>query len=199
MGESTRMIDVEKLISYSEDLVAVLKDRKDITNATQCLQHFTDLRSHCDSDSKEVYRLLQEYEEKIEACKKKTEQAKSEVVDCAEMDYLQKEFQEEFEKERQLKEEFRSICNEIMELERQRGSIEEQKKKLRNCDQDKLKDQRKLSMYASVTNIIPDLDDQSKISGLDRDKKVVKKFEFDPSKMTAFDACDSLWKMINSQ
>ncbi|GMI64574.1 MERISTEMS UNSTRUCTURED [Hibiscus trionum] len=201
MGESTRMVDVEKLISYSDDLVEVLKDTRDIANVTQCLQHFNDLRSHCDSDSKEVYRLLQEYEEKIEACKKKTEQAKSEVVDGAEMDCLQKEFKEELEKERQLKEELRAIGNEIIGLERQRVSIEEHKQKLRKFEQDKLKEQRKLSMYASITNIIPDLEDQSKISGhiVDREKKVVKKFEFDPSKMTAFDACDSLWKMINSQ
>ncbi|XVF08326.1 hypothetical protein REPUB_Repub06bG0216900 [Reevesia pubescens] len=73
---------------------------------------------------------------------------------------------------------------------------------LRKFEQDKLKEQRKLSMYASITNIIPDLEDQSRISGhiviLDRDKKVVEKFEFDPAKMTAFDACDSIWKMINS-
>ncbi|KAK8494396.1 hypothetical protein V6N13_090942 [Hibiscus sabdariffa] len=201
MGESTRMIDVEKLISYSDDLVEVLKDKRDISNLMQCFQYFNDLRSHCDSDSKEVYRLLQEYEEKIEACKKKTEQAKSEVIDAAEMDYLQKEFQEELEKDLRLREELRAIGNEIIELERQRVSIEEQKKKLRKFEQDKFKEQRKLSMYASITSIIPDVEEQSKISGniVDRDKKVVKRFEFDPSKMTAFDACDSLWKMINSQ
>ena len=99
-------------------------------------------------------------------------------------------------------------------------------------------------MYASITNIIPDLEDQTRISGrillkniivpfiyhlsvrvfrvqscymlhymiymdspwfkfisdmVDRDKKVVEKFEFDPAKITAFDACDSIWKMINSR
>ena len=48
-----------------------------------------------------------EYEEKIEACKKKTEQAKSEVADGVEMEYLQKQLQEELEKERRLKEELR--------------------------------------------------------------------------------------------
>ncbi|KAB2046772.1 hypothetical protein ERO13_D01G219000v2 [Gossypium hirsutum] len=201
MGESTRMIDVEKLISYSDDLVEVLKDKRDINSLTQCFQHFNDLRSHCDADSNEVHRLLREYEEKIEACKKKTEQAKLEVADGAEMEYLQKEYQEELEKERGLKEELRAVSNEIIELERQRVSIEERKKNLRKYEQDKLKEQRKLSMYASITNIIPDLEDQSRISGhiVDRDKKVIKKFEFDTSKMTAFDACDSLWKMINSR
>ncbi|XWS55489.1 hypothetical protein CRYUN_Cryun09bG0004600 [Craigia yunnanensis] len=72
---------------------------------------------------------------------------------------------------------------------------------LRKFEQDKLKEQRKLSMYASITSIIPDLEDQSRISGniVDRDKRVVEKFEFDPAKMTAFDACDSIWKLINSQ
>lgn len=48
-----------------------------------------------------------EYEEKIEACKKKTEQAKSEVADGAEMEHLHKEYQEELEKERGLEEELR--------------------------------------------------------------------------------------------
>ncbi|XWS67281.1 hypothetical protein CRYUN_Cryun05aG0274200 [Craigia yunnanensis] len=107
MGESSRMIDVEKLISYNDDLVKVLKDKRDIDNLTQCFQHLNDLHSHCDSDSKEVHRLLQEYEEKIEACKKKTVQTKSEVADGSEMEYLQKELQEELEKERGLKEELR--------------------------------------------------------------------------------------------
>ncbi|KAK8271235.1 hypothetical protein V6Z11_D11G248200 [Gossypium hirsutum] len=113
MGESMRMIDVEKLISYSDDVVEVLKDKRDINNLTQCFQHFNDLRSHCDADSNEVHRLLREYEEKIEACKKKTEQAKLEAADGAEMEYLQKEYQEELEKERGLEEELRAVSNEI--------------------------------------------------------------------------------------
>lgn len=37
----------------------------------------------------------------------------------------------------------------------------------------------KLSMYASLTKIIPDLNDQLKISGaiVDKEKKAVEKFE----------------------
>ncbi|XP_022746500.1 radixin-like [Durio zibethinus] len=200
MGKSSKMTDVEKQISYSDDLVEVLKDKGDINNLTQCFQHLNDLQSHCDSDSKEVQRLLQEYEEKMEAWRKKTEQAQSEVADGAEMEYLQKELKEELEKERGLKEELRAISNEINELERQRGSIEERKQMLRKFEQDMLKEERKHSMYASITNIIPDLEDQSRISGhiVDTNKKVVEQFEFDPAKMTTFDACDSIWKLINS-
>ncbi|KAG6754279.1 hypothetical protein POTOM_042302 [Populus tomentosa] len=76
---------------------------------------------------------------------------------------------------------------------------------------------RMLSMYASVTNIIPDLDDHSKISGrilyitidshgfpfvlytVHRDNKAAEKFEFDPTKISSFEICQSTWEMINKQ
>ncbi|KAJ6750381.1 hypothetical protein OIU85_000960 [Salix viminalis] len=55
---------------------------------------------------------------------------------------------------------------------------------LKKDEKEELRAQRMLSMYASVTNIIPDLDDHSKISGhiVHRDNKAVEKFEFDPDK-----------------
>ncbi|KAJ6977883.1 hypothetical protein NC653_029698 [Populus alba x Populus x berolinensis] len=60
---------------------------------------------------------------------------------------------------------------------------------------------RMLSMYASVTNIIPDLDDHSKISGhtVYRDNKAAEKFEFVPTKISSFEICKSTWEMINKQ
>nr|KJB22936.1 hypothetical protein B456_004G074900 [Gossypium raimondii] len=120
------MIDVEKLISYSDDLVDVLND---INNLTQCFQHFNDLRSHCDADSNEVHRLLREYEEKIEACKKKTEQAKFEVADGTEMESICRR-----NTKKSLKKNNTAVSNEIIELERQRVSIEERKKNLRKYE-----------------------------------------------------------------
>ncbi|KAL5740412.1 hypothetical protein ACOSQ2_029592 [Xanthoceras sorbifolium] len=90
--------------------------------------------------------------------------------------------------------------NEINDLELKRISIEERKRALKKSEKDELRAEKTLSMYASVTNIIPDLNEQSKISGymVDRDKKVVEKLEYDPAKMTAFDTCQSIWKAINS-
>jgi len=32
---------------------------------------------------------------------------------------------------------------------------------------------------------------------VERDKKVVEKFEFNPEDATAFDICNSIWKMIS--
>lgn len=85
-------------------------------------------------------------------------------------------------------------------------------------------------MYASVTKVIPDVEDPSKISGcilffkslipfffysfecfvsliyiyiyldmVDREKKVIEKFQFETNKMTAYETCNSIWSIINKQ
>ncbi|KAI9116218.1 hypothetical protein K1719_013148 [Acacia pycnantha] len=160
MDDSSRKIDLDKLISYSDDLVKVLKDKRDLNCLTLCLEQSNSLSSSCNADFNEVRSLLEDYQKKIDDCKQKTEQARSE----------------------------------------QRVSILERKKTLQKLEQDELRTQMMLSMYASVTNIIPNLDDQSKISGyiVEKDKNVVEKFEFDPSKRTALDVCNEIWKIVGS-
>ncbi|KAE9447588.1 hypothetical protein C3L33_20513, partial [Rhododendron williamsianum] len=90
------------------------------------------------------------------------------------------------------------ITNEIGDLEHQGVSVEERRLLLKTLEQEELRTQMKLSMYASVSSIIPNLEDHSKISGhvVQRDKKVVEMFEFDPLKATSFDYCNSIWEMV---
>ncbi|KAF5750789.1 hypothetical protein HS088_TW03G01129 [Tripterygium wilfordii] len=201
MGDLSRKIDVDKLISYSDDLVAVLKDERDMKTLTQCLEQSKSLQSSFFADFNEIQSSIEDYQRKIDACKEKTEKAKSEVAADSDFDLLQKELEEELQKERELMEELRVISNEINDLEHQRVSFEERKQNIKKLEQDELRAQRKLSMYASVTNTIPNLNDDSKISGhiVDRDKRVVEKFEFDPTKMSGFDTCQTIWKVINLQ
>ncbi|XP_021891030.1 uncharacterized protein LOC110809479 isoform X2 [Carica papaya] len=165
MGNFSRETDMEKLISYSNDLIEVLKDKKDINNLTQCLEHREVLQSSCDADFEEIQKSIEDYQRRISACKEKTEAAKSEFATDAETDHLQKELEEALDKERMLKEELRVITNEINDLDQQIIWIEERKQVLKKVNQQEFKEQRKLSMLASVTNIIPDLNDELEISG----------------------------------
>uniref|UniRef100_A0A803QFG4 Kinetochore protein Spc24 n=1 Tax=Cannabis sativa TaxID=3483 RepID=A0A803QFG4_CANSA len=192
MGDLSKNLDSQKSISYCDDMIRVLKDKREIDVLVQSFDNVKTLRSSSLADFNEVQNMLQDYESKIAACKKKTEAAKSEVVSDAELDLLNKELEEE------CNEEF--ITEEINELECKRISIQEKTEKLRESKQDERRAERTLSMFASVTNIIPDLYDPSKVSGhiVDRDKKLVKQFEFDQEQMTSFDTCDSIWKMIGS-
>jgi len=190
---------MKDLISVSNDLVEVLKNQKDTDVLSVCLGKSEALQSQCHTDYNDVQSLIQEYHRKIDSCKQKTKEAQFGVVPDGEIDALQKELEEELQRERLFREELRAITDEINDLEHQRVSIEEQSQLLKKVEQDELRAQRKLSMYASVTNIIPNLDDESRISGhiVKREKKVVEKFKFYPEKEAAFDTCNGIWKMIN--
>ncbi|KAH0995218.1 hypothetical protein GBA52_019082 [Prunus armeniaca] len=193
MGEASGKIDLEKLILYSDDLVGFLKDKKDLNNLEHSLQHSKALRSSCDADFNEVQNLLQaDYEKKIDACKQKTEVAYSEVVVDEEIDLLQRELDGVIETE--------MVTDEINDLEHQRIAHQEKRRISKRHKQDEFRKLRELSMHASVTNIIPTrLEDQSSVLGsiVDSDTKTHQKFEFDLTKMTAFETCNSIWKMIS--
>ncbi|XP_021826518.1 uncharacterized protein LOC110767316 [Prunus avium] len=200
MGEASGKIDLEKLILYSDDLVGFLKDKKDLNNLEHSLQHSKALRSSCDADFNEVQNLLRDYEKKIDECKQKTEVAYSEVVADEEIDLLQRELDGVIETESLFMEELRVVTDEINDLEHQRIAHQEKRRISKRHKQDEFRKLRELSMHASVTNIIPKrLEDQSSVLGsiVDRDTKTHQKFEFDLTKMTAFETCNSIWKMIS--
>ncbi|WVZ12551.1 hypothetical protein V8G54_017081 [Vigna mungo] len=352
MAEPPRNMTVEKLISYTDDLVKVLVEPRDLNNLSYCHQQNLSLSSSSHSHHEDVRSSLQDCEKKVDACKQRIEKVRSETVTDAELDLLQRELEEELEKERLLKEEFRyvsscastAIGDEFNDLEQQWISVQEQKKTLQKIEKTKLRAHKlkqraktgkrmnktgqhvvrqmssqlptgchrlfqrhsqswtrfsssvqlclhlkppgvdffvfsssktltnlsqqvqllvfhslqpasafhslivfsfisftapktrsslnldvlrdltfflfifrmTLSMYASVTNIVPDLGEQSKISGcilwmnlifcvpssvfsdiVDKDKNAVEKFEYDTSKMTTFDICNGVWKIIS--
>ncbi|XP_045796034.1 kinetochore protein SPC24 homolog [Trifolium pratense] len=202
MADSSRNFDVNQLISISNDLVNVLQDPndRDLNILSQCLQHTLSVSSTCESDLNEVSSLFQDYQNKIDSHNQKIKDARSETAADAELELLQRELDEELEKECLLKEEFRAIGYEFNDLEQQQISVREQKKKLLKIEQEKQRTRMLLSMYASVTNIVPNLDDQSKISGyiVEKEKNAVEKFEFDTSQMTTLDVCNDMWKIISS-
>lgn len=199
MGENSGKFEVEKLITYSDELIECLKNERDSSNLKQCLEQSKILQSQCDADFNNVQSSLQDYQKKIDMCKQRTDAAKSEVADDTKLDLLQKELEEELQRESLLREELRVIASDINDLECQRLSVEERRQSLKKLEKHDMRSQMKLSMYASITNIIPNLDEQSKISGhiVERDKKVVQNFEFDPLKMNPFDTCNHIWKMID--
>ncbi|KAI4311501.1 hypothetical protein MLD38_036392 [Melastoma candidum] len=90
------------------------------------------------------------------------------------------------------------IANEIKDLDQQRASIEDRERALKRLEKQELREQMMLSMYASVTTVIPNLTDDSNVSGyiIDRKKNVVERFQFDSASP---DACESIWRMIDEQ
>lgn len=186
-------------MSYSDDLVNVLKDDKDISTLKQSLHQSEAVCSQIDGDYNHLERSIEDLQKKIDICRQKVAASKPEIDMDEDIDLLQKELEEGLQRESLLKEECRVIACGINDLEQQSISIEESRQVLRKHDQDDLRTQMQLSMYASVTSIIPNLDDASNISGhiVDREKKKVEKFELDAIRQTSFETCNKIWKLIS--
>ncbi|CAL5430593.1 unnamed protein product [Camellia sinensis] len=143
MGDLSKKTDVKSVIAFSDDLVGFLSDERDVNNLTQHLEQSKALQSQCDTDYNDVLSLLQE--KRIDVCKKKSDEARSEVASDAETDLLQQELEEEFQRERLLQEEL-IITNEISDLENQRASVEERREIPRKLEQHEMRAQMKLSI-----------------------------------------------------
>ncbi|XP_010558382.1 PREDICTED: uncharacterized protein LOC104827057 [Tarenaya hassleriana] len=200
MENTSKNFDLEVLMSYGDDLIEVLSDKKGFDVLAQSFDHLKAIQFSCDEDFNEIRRSIEHCQKKLDACHKKAEEANSGITSDDELEGLQKELDEELERERLLKEDLRAISDEINELNCHRALVDEQRLALKRKQQDDTRMEKMLSLYASITKVIPNFDDDaSKISGyiVDQDKRVMEKFEFGQTKMTAFEACNSVWEIIN--
>ncbi|KAL1819168.1 hypothetical protein ACET3Z_014037 [Daucus carota] len=187
MGEASGISEKERALTHSGDLIDCLRNESDSILWKQCLEQFKLLESQSDADFKFFEISVQEYQEKIDSCKQKTDAAKFEVVADSELEMLQKELAEELRRES-----FLVITADIDDLENQRVSVEERRQSWRKLDKHHFRAQMKLSMYALVTN-----SQTSFLNIVEREKKIVENFEFDQVKTTPYGTCSSIWKMIN--
>ncbi|KAF7001950.1 hypothetical protein CFC21_017502 [Triticum aestivum] len=190
-------IEVANLLSLGEDLVGVLLGSKDGEALAQACDGARMLRSACCSESGDLELQVKEYEEKLNSCKEKVDKSKAETVTDEELNTLRNEMEEKLRGEQQLRQDLRAVSDELDNLDRQRASIEERKDAVKKKEKDMLKAQSMLSMCVSVTNIMPDFEDQEKISGyiVDKNRKKLDKFEFEKT-MSPVEIGDKLWKMM---
>uniref|UniRef100_A0A7N0VLS6 Uncharacterized protein n=1 Tax=Kalanchoe fedtschenkoi TaxID=63787 RepID=A0A7N0VLS6_KALFE len=100
-------IDVDKLTTFGDDLSECLKDGKDFNNLAMCLKHSAPLQSSCNSDYNGILSSIQDYQKKINACKRQCEKTISEVIDDLEITSLERELADEEKREKSVGEELR--------------------------------------------------------------------------------------------
>lgn len=200
MGDGgANIFELTTLISWSDDLVQLLKDGEDVSVLEETSEHSHSLQSQCGADLNDIQRSIEDCEKKVAECKHKTMEAKSEASTEAKIDSLQKEIEDKLQRENILREELRVFSDEINGLKCERNSIEDRRKCLKQLERNDSTDEMKLSLLASVTNVIPCLDDQSKTSGyIVHGDKLLDIFCFDPTEMSELELCNSIWKTINS-
>ncbi|CAL9228761.1 unnamed protein product [Arabidopsis halleri] len=105
MGDQSR--NFEMAISWGDELINVLGDRKGFGVLVQTLEQLRAIQFSCDDDFSETHESLQDLQKKLDVCKEKTDEANSEIADEEETERLHKELDEELELECKLKDELR--------------------------------------------------------------------------------------------
>ncbi|VVB12832.1 unnamed protein product [Arabis nemorensis] len=129
MGDQSRNFEV--VISWGSDLISVLGDRNGFDGLVQTLEHLRAIQFSCDQDFSEIQESLfrwvycvrlngefrvsfcfccADLKKKLDVCKEKTDEANSEIAEEEEeIERLQKELDDELEREWNLKEELRYV------------------------------------------------------------------------------------------
>ncbi|RLM65302.1 uncharacterized protein C2845_PM16G08830 [Panicum miliaceum] len=196
-ADTGERLAVDEVLSFAQDLVGVLRASNDRDANAQTGAGARMLLSACRSDSDDLELQIREHQEKIHSCKEKIDKAKAETITDDELNALQKKMEEKLQEEKQLRQELRVLRDELDNLDRQRTSIEERKDAVKKKKKDMQKAERTFSMCVSVTNIMPNFEDQEKISGyiVDKTGKKIEKFEFEKT-TPPVEICDKLWKKI---
>ncbi|XP_062225752.1 kinetochore protein SPC24 homolog [Phragmites australis] len=192
-ADAGKRLEVDDVFSFADDLVGVLRGSEDGDDGASARM----LQSACRSESDDLELQLRDCHEKIRSCKEKIDKAKVETIADDELNALQNKMDAKLQEEKQLRQDLRAVHDELDNLDRQSASIEERKDAIKKKEKDMRKAQNMLSICVSVTNIMPNLDDQDKVSGyiVDKNGKKIEKFEFE-KKTSPVEICNKLWKKI---
>ncbi|KAH0891975.1 hypothetical protein HID58_054404, partial [Brassica napus] len=140
VSEMRESSDIKDLISYGDDLINLPNSKNGFGVVSQSFDHSKALHFTCDEDFNQIQESIKDCKKKLEACKKKTEEAYSDES---------------------------AGDDDIEHLNAQWTSVDEKRQSLKSKDRDDLRAEKKLSMYACVTKVIPEagVNDPSKISG----------------------------------
>ncbi|XP_068636158.1 kinetochore protein SPC24 homolog [Aristolochia californica] len=103
MGEQVRAIDVQDVISYGDDLLKLLKSRKDIDGLMQSIQGVKSLVSSCNRDYSNIQNLLEESQRQVETCSQEISTARDE----SDLEPVQKDLTDKLQKEKIILQELR--------------------------------------------------------------------------------------------
>ncbi|EES00992.2 hypothetical protein BDA96_03G222000 [Sorghum bicolor] len=178
---------VGRLLSYADDLVGVLRVSTDRDINARVGAGARRLLSACRSEADDLELKIKE----TDFCKEKTDKAKVETIADDELNALESKMEENLQEEKQL-----LLHDELDDLDHQRVSIKERTDAVKKKKKDTQKAKRMLSMCMSVTNIVPNLEGQDKVSGnIIHQNRRMEKFEFENT-TPPVEICDELWKKI---
>jgi len=156
------------------------------------LQKVDDMRSWCDAYLNDLratlHKLLQQEEQKRQEVLAAQVNGKSE-----ELELTQQMLSELLCQEDEVRLAIRSVIEDLDALSEQERSVKAQLAAL-TTEETRLKNE--LSLFSTITNIIPDLSEKQKFVGHLLVKDDISKISLDPAEMSPFQISKAVWDML---
>ncbi|KAH8956910.1 hypothetical protein BDL97_07G066300 [Sphagnum fallax] len=156
------------------------------------LQKVDDMRSWCDAYLNDLratlHKLLQQEEQKRQEVLAAQVNGKSE-----ELELTQQMLSELLCQEDEVRLAIRSVIEDLDALSEQEQSVKAQMAAL-TTEETRLKNE--LSLFSTITNIIPDLSEKQKFVGHLLVKDDISKISLDPAEMSLFQISKAVWDML---
>jgi chromosome segregation ATPase len=156
------------------------------------LQKVDDMRSWCDAYLNDLratlHKLLQQEEQKRQEVLAAQVNGKSE-----ELELTQQMLSELLCQEDEVRLAIRSVIEDLDALSEQERSVKAQMAAL-TTEETRLKNE--LSLFSTITNIIPDLSEKQKFVGHLLVKDDISKISLDPAEMSPFQISKAVWDML---
>ncbi|XP_049932141.1 uncharacterized protein LOC116248466 isoform X1 [Nymphaea colorata] len=146
MADRTRKLGINDIISFADDLIGILKSRRDVEDLAHVFDSIAELQSSCSRDNFESSINMEDVKQKIDTCRQKIDGQKETIAED-ELKHLQNKLESELQQEQELHQKLRKIMEQIDDFESKKVYIEERKKDLMSVNKE---DSRAQTIFATI-------------------------------------------------
>lgn len=190
------MKEAEEVIGVMESLSTVINTDDEFHAIQQIAQNLRSLVNMCQINQKEVQDCVQGLREKVKAKEQRILNAQKSNLKDEELEALRNNLAQARIEEEKARATARSLEEHLDGLAEQLQSVEAQKQTLVSLAAEEVQLKNELSLFSTISSIIPDLSQTQVFAGTLLDKEDVKEFTLDSSDMSAFQQSKTIWDMI---
>ncbi|KAG0629020.1 hypothetical protein M758_1G070900 [Ceratodon purpureus] len=196
MDHERELEESEETIAAMESLSSIITTDEEYVLIQQVAQNLRSLVNLCHVQQKEVKACIQGLREKVKAKEQSVLNAQKSNLKDEELEMLRNNLAEARIEEEKAQATARSLEEHLDGLEEQLQSVEAQKQTLASLASEEIQLKNEMSLFSTISGIIPDLSKKHVFAGTLLDKEDVTKFTIDCSDMSAYQQSKTIWDMI---
>ncbi|XP_073389590.1 kinetochore protein SPC24 homolog [Physcomitrium patens] len=196
MDYEGEMKEAEEVIGVMKSLSSIVNTDEDFNTIQQVVQNLESLVNNCLLQQKQVQSCIQGLREKVKAKEQRILNAQKLNLKDEELEELRNNLAEARIEEEKARATARSMEEHLDGLAEQLQSVEAQKQTLAALASEETQLKNELSLFSTISGIIPDLAKANVFAGTLLDNEDVREFTLDYSDMSPYQQSKTIWDMI---